>query len=240
MADSTKAGLVFDQAGFRSYINAFLLYSTNKIMKETISRAIHHRYFNYLSSAVLVTLYLNFIFNHVTAIREGGISPAVLIFLAMETTVVVLLILRGNPQKRATTFLPWFFALAGTFLPLALSPNGTTSNPLAGDVLVLLGGSLAIAAYLSLNTSHGTTPALRKVKTKGMYAFIRHPMYFSYIVLFVGYLNLSMSPINLAIILTTTFCLTQRIYFEEQILKHSPEYVAYMKEVKYRLIPFVY
>ena len=209
-------------------------------LDKSISEVLHHRYFNTLSSAFFVLLYLNFIFNHLSAIRDGEISPTVLIFVAMETTVVIMLILRPNPKKRATTFWPWFFAIFGTFLPLTLSPLGVTTNAFVGETLVLLGGTMAIASYLSLNTSHGTTPALRNVKTKGMYTFVRHPMYLSYIVLFVGYLNISLSPLNLAVIVTTIFCLTQRIRYEEKILFQSPDYVAFAKKTQYRLFPFLY
>lgn len=164
----------------------------------------------------------------------------VYIFVAMETVVISLLFIRKHPIARSAHINAWLFALLGTILPLAFMPSSFVLHERSGEALMMLGGCLAIFSYLSLNTSFGIAPAIRTVKTSGLYQIVRHPMYLSYIVLYSGYNLLSFSPLNLAIYLGLIIFIVGRIFYEEQLLATDPAYLAYKKEVPYRLIPGVY
>lgn len=185
-------------------------------------------------------LYVFFLYNHLLSIKAGEISSIVLIFVIMETIVIALLLLRKNPTDRTSEILPIFIAFVGTFLPLLLIPSQQVIDEQIGSIFITIGGILAIASYLSLNTSFGVTPALRSVKTTGLYQIIRHPMYLSYIIIYIGYLHLSFSLLNLTILILLLFCLFFRSFYEEKVLIQSPDYLNYTTKVKYRIIPFVY
>jgi len=209
-------------------------------MTKALREIVEHRAFNSISSAILICAYAYFLYNHILGIQSGTISSIAYIFVAMESTVLILVLLRNNPKIRSDKMLAWISAFMGTTLPLFLQPTDTSLNVMSGSILMVLGGSLAILAYLSLNKSFGVSPALRSVKTNGLYTFIRHPMYASYIVMYLGYLQLAFSWLNVAILLSTLLFILARIYFEEQLLSIDSGYLAYKKKVPYRLLPFVF
>ena len=70
-----------------------------------------------------------------------------------------------------------------------------------------------------------------------MYRFVRHPLYFSYCVSFMGFLINHFTAHNLIVYLTMVSMLFLRILAEERLLSRCPEYQAYKKQVRYRLIP---
>jgi len=81
----------------------------------------------------------------------------------------------------------------------------------------------------------------QKVISTGMYGFIRHPMYFAALFLFIGtplalgsWWTLLLTPISLPI-------LVARILNEEKVLMRGlPGYAEYQKTVTARLIPFIW
>jgi len=81
----------------------------------------------------------------------------------------------------------------------------------------------------------------QKVISTGMYGFIRHPMYFGALFLFIG------TPFALgswwALLLLPLFLpiLVARILNEEKVLvRDLPGYVEYTHKVRYRLIPNIW
>jgi protein-S-isoprenylcysteine O-methyltransferase Ste14 len=112
-----------------------------------------------------------------------------------------------------------------------------------GDALVL------VSFYLFYFVSKVNTYAAanirveegQKVISTGMYGFVRHPMYFAALFLFIGtplalgsWWTLLLIPISLLI-------LVARILNEEKVLvRDLPRYVEYQKKVATRLIPFIW
>jgi protein-S-isoprenylcysteine O-methyltransferase Ste14 len=131
----------------------------------------------------------------------------------------------------------WLYTIAGTFLPLLLLPATLTLNLFFGKALLVLGGLLAILAYLSLNRSFGLVPAIREVKTRGLYKFVRHPMYSSYFVIYIGYLLVASSLYNFVIISALFFLLYKRSEYEEEILRTDKSYLLYTEKVPYKFFP---
>ncbi len=209
-------------------------------MDVLIKKIIKHPHFNTVSGAMLILFYLYFLSNHIEAVRAGFISPAILIFIAMEATVIYLLVIRDNPVERTSNLFAWIAAFAGTFLPLLFIPSGNTINLPLGNILLSLGGIMAIVSYLSLNSSFGLSPALRKVKTSGLYRVVRHPMYLSYLIIYIGYLNVSFSIFNALVFTGLISLLTIRIFFEEKVLMQNDEYKSYTKKVRHRVLPYIF
>lgn len=209
-------------------------------MTNKIKYFLKHPAYNFISTAILLSLYLYFLINHVRAIQSDDISPVVFIFIVMETIVIILLLTRKKVTERTSDIKEISVAIGTTLLPLLLLPTTNVINENVGNALIIIGGLLAIGAYLSLNNSFGVTPALRSVKTKGLYKLVRHPMYLSYFFIYIGYLNLSFSTTNTMIFVVLAIGLVTRIIFEEALLIKEPAYQTYCKEVKYKLFPYIF
>ncbi len=109
------------------------------------------------------------------------------------------------------------------------------------SVVGLLG---LIWAHSTLKDNFTTTVLLKKnhkLITDGPYKFIRHPMYLSYLVFFLGLTLISgnyvFGLLSNGIILSLIFL---RLPLEEKILiQRFPEYEKYSKKVS-RIIPFIW
>ncbi len=206
----------------------------------SLHKIVEYHAFNSISNVVLILAYSWFLYNHITGILIGTLSSVSYIFIVMETTVLSLILLRSKPKIRSHDPIAWLCAFIGTILPLFLQPTNYVLNETVGSTLMVTGGILATLAYLSLNKSFGISPALRSVKINGLYKFIRHPMYASYLIVYLGYIQLSFSWINVIILVFAILFLVIRIYFEEKILITDESYRKYSHEVQYRLLPFVF
>lgn len=81
----------------------------------------------------------------------------------------------------------------------------------------------------------------QQVVDSGLYGIVRHPMYAVTTVLFLSIPLVLGSWISFAVFLIYPVLMVKRIQNEEQLLKESlPGYAAYMKKVKYRMIPFIW
>jgi protein-S-isoprenylcysteine O-methyltransferase Ste14 len=99
---------------------------------------------------------------------------------------------------------------------------------------------LALASILSLNRSIGQLPAHRGIRATGMYRFVRHPMYASYLLVQLGYVASNPAPWNLLVFAAATCAQIVRVRGEEGLLAADPEYVAYAQRTRWRLLPFVF
>lgn len=191
-----------------------------------------------LTGAILSALWAFFAVAHLVTFRLNG-KASLLVFGVAETLIAVFFLLRTQPKTFTNNPHEWVVAVLGTFLPLLLRPTTDTPVPFA-EWGVMLGSVMQIAAVLSLNRSLALVPALRELKTAGMYRFVRHPIYASYLFNFCFYLAANFSHWNLFIVTTSLSLLLARVYFEERHLAQTPEYRAYRSRVRWRLIPFVF
>jgi protein-S-isoprenylcysteine O-methyltransferase Ste14 len=158
----------------------------------------------------------------------------------MEGLVVLFALIRSTPARRTDDSAALAAALFGTFLGLAFQPGGAVISAPLSLTLGFLGVIVASVGYLSLNTSFGLTPANRGIKTDGLYRFVRHPIYSSYLPLDVGYVLGNASLINVGILLLLLIAFLVRIHYEEELLMHDERYRAYVARVRYRLVPYLY
>ena len=120
---------------------------------------------------------------------------------------------------------------------MLVSKGGDAISNSLGVSLLLFGFFVHFGAKLSLARSFGVVAADRGIKAKGLYGFVRHPMYAGYILSHIGFLFLAPSIWNLSVYLGAWLLFLARVLAEERILRANPEYVAYMARVRYRILP---
>jgi isoprenylcysteine carboxyl methyltransferase (ICMT) family protein YpbQ len=127
------------------------------------------------------------------------------------------------------------------FLPCFMRPYGRSSGGLAlcGVAFELFGIALTQIARVYMGRSFGVLPANRGVVSKGPFSFIRHPIYFGWLVLAIGYAMSYPTARNIRLILITLPFMVWRIEQEESHLSEDPEYRTYEKRVQFRLWPGV-
>jgi protein-S-isoprenylcysteine O-methyltransferase Ste14 len=137
---------------------------------------------------------------------------------------------------------PWniLISLTATFMPALFSTTSKESWPALGLAIQILGLILSILAFISLGRSFAVIAANRGIQTRGLYKFVRHPLYLSYLVGTIGFVICVPSFYNIILAYIWFGLAVLRIYSEERFLEKDPAYAAYQKEVPCRLIPFVF
>ncbi len=193
---------------------------------------------NLLATAALASIWLIFSIAHARAFAVTG-DWTYLLFVASETLVAALFVLRSEPAAVSHSPLDWALAIASTGAPFLFAPSGEGLLP-AARLLIVLGVLLQIGGLLSLNRSFGLVAARRQIKTSGLYRWIRHPLYASYLLSYLGYVLSNSSAANAVTCLLAALLLVARLLREERFLSRDSEYVLYMRHVKYRVLPLVF
>jgi protein-S-isoprenylcysteine O-methyltransferase Ste14 len=198
----------------------------------------HSRLVNISVGVLLSTLWVIFAYRHISSFFLTR-NLVFLVFCFSETVQAFFFLFRTTPKTVSLEPFDWFVAIAGTFTILLFHPGGVVLWG-GGEGLLICGVLMQVVELLSLNRSFAIVPARRKVKTEGLYSVVRHPMYASYIISFIGYILFNASVFNfLCLVIAVTFFIV-RIAREEKHLMLDPAYSIYMKQVRWRLFPFVY
>ena len=116
---------------------------------------------------------------------------------------------------------------------------------LAGLLILVMGLIIRWAAILNLGSAFSANVAIRdtqKVRTTGLYHFVRHPSYLGLVLIFLAIGIYSRNWLSLAVaVVPPTVALLYRIHVEEAALREAfgEEYVAYSRTTK-RLVPGVF
>jgi protein-S-isoprenylcysteine O-methyltransferase Ste14 len=113
----------------------------------------------------------------------------------------------------------------------------------AGDVLVAVG--LGIAMLTTIQNSYAsaniTVESGQELVSTGLYAVVRHPMYFGNVVLMIGIPLALGSYWALLFVIPGLAVLAVRIRDEEKVLRQElAGYREYEQRVHYRLVPYVW
>ncbi len=149
----------------------------------------------------------------------------------------------------ANLFIAAFFAVI-LFIPLDvfrfhILPTPAMLMSSLGLILFICGWAL-IAIAFSENTFAAPVVKYQEERHQavidtGAYAFVRHPMYSSVILLLVGMALWLESYAAALLSIVPIAAIALRIVFEEKFLKTNlPGYEAYTHRVRYRMIPFVW
>ncbi len=132
------------------------------------------------------------------------------------------------------TWLPTWLAIA----------NDSTSIRIAGVIIYTIGLATALAARFQLgenwaNIETGQVLTKQEVVAKGIYRFIRHPIYVGDLLLLLG-LELALNSwLVLGVLILAPVVMKKAIGEEEMLAEELTGYDAYRERSK-RFIPFVY
>ncbi len=157
--------------------------------------------------------------------------------LVLYYAMVVFFLLKRRSQKRGAPWGETVFAWIGAVLPMFIVQVHPSGALLIGSAVQLVALFLTLYSLYSLGYSFGIAPADRGLVTSGPYRYVRHPLYASEILFFLGYLISSPTWRNAAALGIALAVDLARIKMEERILDG---YVGYKEEVRWRLIPGVY
>jgi protein-S-isoprenylcysteine O-methyltransferase Ste14 len=183
----------------------------------------------------LAILWYTFAYNQISAFLAYQKITDLALCIA-ESIIIVLFLVRREPHEVTTKWYDYLVGIAGTFTAFFYIPTGGEESGIA-VALVFIGVLLQIGSLLSLNRSFGIVAANRGIERGGLYNYIRHPMYASYIIIFTGYLVGNYSLYNLGVIIVALMFMLLRISREEALLSHDTRYMDYKKDVRFKLIP---
>lgn len=174
---------------------------------------------------------------------QGDQGRITLLLAAIIETVTAALIVCSRRARRRdwrplsvlASFIAMFF-----FLALDLAPARHVLPEAVGVGLQIAGLLVQLYAKLSLGRSFGVLPATRNLVTHGAYRWLRHPIYFGYLIAHVGFLLSNFSLQNLSVLVVLYAAQVLRIHREEEMLMTLPGYSSYLNKVRYRLIPGLY
>lgn len=190
-------------------------------------------------NVVLSLLFLQF------AVKQGEAVLAdfrlsTLLLLAKVSTDVVFYLIRRLPKDTSFSLYDWLIGIAGTYAIVFFRPDANGHDLLVGQAMQIGGLALQVLAMLSLNRSIGMVPANRGIKTGGLYRWIRHPLYCSYVVAFLGYVISHPTAYNIGVYAAAVALWVLRLIAEERFLMQDAAYREFAERVRWRLIPGVF
>ncbi len=176
------------------------------------------------------------------AARELSFSlagAANLVWLTGAAIMAVMSFARFAPRT-STVNLRTLAASGGMLiLPCFMRPTNLSIGALAttGLIFELFAVALTQVARVYMGRSFGILPANRGIVTKGPFRWVRHPIYFGWLILSIGYAMSYPNERNIMLIVLTLPFMVWRIEEEESHLGADPEYRRYMDKVRYRFWP---
>jgi len=189
-------------------------------------------------------LAVSFLLATLPAARELSFSlagAANVVWLTGAAIMAVMSFARFAPRT-STVNLRTLAASGGMLiLPCFMRPINLSIGALAttGLIFELFGVVLTQVARVYMGRSFGVLPANRGIVSKGPFRWVRHPIYFGWLILSIGYAMSYPSGRNIILIVATLPFIVWRIEEEEAHLSADPEYRRYMDRVRYRLWPGV-
>lgn len=162
--------------------------------------------------------------------------------LISEGMIVLFLLVRRPAQSISLRPMDWALAFVATTTPLLVTGGlGEQHLPVrVVTVLWLLGFVVQVIAKLWLGRNFGLVAARRELVLGGPYRFVRHPMYFGYLLTHVAVLGMNPTPLNFACYAVSWLVQVPRLLAEERVLAEDESYTAYKQTVRWRLIPGVW
>jgi protein-S-isoprenylcysteine O-methyltransferase Ste14 len=162
-----------------------------------------------------------------------------LLLLASEALVVVLTVFRRDAllvDRSVRARVLTAIALMGPPLvrPAHVAPIASEALTVGVSAIGLL---IVIAGKMSLGRSFGLMPAHRGIVSTGLYRLVRHPIYLGYLITHAAYVAANPTIWNITVLLVADLGLMARAVCEEATLARDPDYVAYQRRVRWRVLP---
>jgi protein-S-isoprenylcysteine O-methyltransferase Ste14 len=197
------------------------------------------------SFAVLLLAFIVARWGHAWVNEPARLTLLLLLVSESYTLLLVLLARRASARDMSASVM-FATAYAMGFM-LLLEPQGTLRlvPEAVGVVLQVLSIAWQFTAKVFLGRSFGLLPAQRGLVVRGPYRFVRHPIYFGYLVGHVGFLLVNFSWRNALVLGVLYAAQVLRIRREEAVLSQGGgaagnDYRQYQTRVRWRLLPFVY
>jgi protein-S-isoprenylcysteine O-methyltransferase Ste14 len=163
---------------------------------------------------------------------------------AFMAVVAVLFLIRKQPLRKLPGLAPRAAALLGSYIVIALGLQPDTLQQwwvmLAASLLLVAGMACSVASVLVLGRCFGVMPEARGLVTSGPYRHIRHPLYTSEVLAFLGVLLPVLSPLSLTIYSCYLGLTALRARYEEEVLLAAfPDYASYRRRT-WRFLPGVH
>ena len=165
----------------------------------------------------------------------AAVSPelerTVYTFIASVLFALVCWLWRDVPGTLYTLSPPWtWIAYVSLILGLVITAQGARLL----DVLDLAG------VRQVLNRGACRAGIATPLRTDGLYGFVRHPVYFGWVLIVLGAPSMTMTRFAFAVI--STLYLAIAVPFEERSLIETfgAEYASYRSKVRWRMIPGIY
>ena len=168
-------------------------------------------------------------------------GAANVVWLTGAAIMAIMSFARFAPRTSAVNWRTLAATGGMLILPVFMRPTAMSTGALAttGLIFELFGVVLTQVARVYMGRSFGILPANRGIVSKGPFRSVRHPIYFGWLILSLGYAMSFASERNILLIAMTLPFMVWRIGQEEVHLSADPEYLQYMKQVRYRLWPGV-
>ena len=157
--------------------------------------------------------------------------------LLLFNSLVAWSFLRRRPALRKGQCWESVLAWTGTFAPWVVFHPADRGLHGLGIAVQGVGWIGMMAALWSLRRSLDIPPADRGLVTQGPYRFVRHPLYASELLFYVGYSIANLSLANFAGLALQATIQVARLLREERIISG---YEDYARQVRWRLIPWIY
>jgi len=199
----------------------------------------HHKGLEYLCNTALclwallfnITMLADFLNRH----RVSSLLLAV-----FEAAVVYFSVTRPMPKESNKSLYDWFIALTGTYLIFGMRPAPQVHDHLPLLLVQIAGITISLMGLFSLNKSFGLVPVNRGIKTGGLYAVVRHPIYAGYFLSFGTFLAQNITAVNVVVYGTFVVFALLRMRAEERVLLRDRTYAAYARKTRWRVLPFIY
>jgi isoprenylcysteine carboxyl methyltransferase (ICMT) family protein YpbQ len=168
-------------------------------------------------------------------------GAANIVWLTGAAIMAVMSFARFAPRSATVNLRTIAASGAMLILPCFMRPIDRSTGALAtvGLVFELCGVMLTQVARVYMGRSFGILPANRGIVSKGPFRWVRHPIYFGWLVLSIGYAMSYPNPGNIILIVAALPFMVWRIDQEEAHLSADTAYRGYMDHVRYRLLPGV-
>lgn len=201
-----------------------------------LSRAIH-----WPANLLVASLWGIFIYRalQIFLARGGVVDAGILVF---NTIIALLFLTRRESSEFSRRVIDWVIPFLTVALSMVLIPQ-----PMAQDfwrylsnILQILGIIAMVISLSSLGRSFGIVPANRQIKISGAYKIVRHPLYTSEMIFYIGFVLGNFSERNLIKIIAILAGQIWRAVSEEKILIKDSNYQTYVKTVVHKFIPGIY
>ncbi len=160
------------------------------------------------------------------------------------------------PPSMIPSFYVWVASLLLIAVPGFWMPIGGDVYQVKGPAAVLFAGVQAAGLWITSRAVSGLDPlelaGIRQVigpagrrRTRGLqvtgpYRLVRHPLYFGWVLMFFGAAHMTLD--RLAFAGLTTMYLVMAVPWEERSLRQSfgEDYVSYTRQVRWRIVPYLY